>query len=1242
VVGTVGLLVAVALAVTVTVTVGTGAAASRSRGGCAGPNGPPAVTGGAGQALTVPADGAVAVPAGGPLAIAGKAVAARAGGKPVEVLAPQPGAVIVAGTAARAHRLRLTARVSIARRVRGLGLRLNGHPIRLPARRGRLRVVLDAADGLIVGKNLLWVTVRGRDGNPTVRFVVGYRYARALGIHLRLGAGTLPAAAATLRVPKTGIDHLSVTLNGVPRRVPPDGGPNGRLVLDLPELGPVHWGANRVRVRLIMMDGRIADWARTFHLDRRRDVAVARLDGTAVVGRAVVLDASRSLIVRGVSQARGVRWVLLRRPAFSRARLGKPKGARIALRPDVPGYYVVGLAVGCGPRRGYAVATVAASYDEPLVPLDTIHYAQAPPPPPGVWGVQVGGDFYAEKGYPVQVVVLDRATLGLVNNTGFQASAQGFDAMQGYFQSLPNSDLVIVTHTGTESAAALPSDSLPALDSALHAIGGSLAARWTLSTPHCWSGGTDQCGHYGSNPSQVVKPTWQRGDYDGGSFSAIGVPGLAVGQAWRETAVQTGAQNGAISGYFTRGTDQGSASDYTVINGGADQYEAVDTCAPPNCDVQIGYPGDPHYRTYPAPGPNGLQVLELDRTRLAPIVNRTVTTEGDLLDALTAAGGQQGVGHVVGSIDDQRLVIIRSVGDGRLSGLGGGGPTSQAPLLQYIDELGGTPDLLWDVMSGHYKYALVGAATNLPWRNPSALESSTGIPGTPQPNPSTPGGVGKQTGRISGVLKRDPTGLYTPLAADPIGTSNSELYHILYQPATAWPYADDTQDLKSIADQLGLTGYPDVRSAYYKNINEPWASLQLTLENPNKVKCPYPQADCDTFEKVRAELDAEFTWVQEVQSFASRLLEPYEGEYSNAIEQVYDDVKQGVPGVPDSAKVDMGWLKIFTDVMHIASGLATVAGQPELAAAFGLLAGAGTLATDVMETQKQDNGAPASADTLSGTKDELSTQLADQVTTYKTWVGQMEGILLRDYMKLKAVGAAVLGDPAWAWGTDTTADTAIALKGNMRAAAYSALLPKVWPAYNLKPDLIFPTPTSCTQMMSRPSPVTTPATRMASTNTHSTRRPRPTNSGGHHRRQRPGPSSKASRPSSQMARRSTRPGCSPSWTPATGPGAAEGIARRRCRPATRPTTSTGRAPRTRTPVPTNSRQSGGVTPTILPVTHCVSTVRGITTGGPPSTRLRIFPCRHRETARAPALDCVPIGRARGRGSRSASSLAFGF
>lgn len=1046
--------------------VGSDAAASRSSQSCVGVNGPPAVTGSAGGLSTDVADAGLAVGAGDAFeyhastAASDGASPATARRGPLGLLVP--GAVIVTPTAARAHRLRLAATVSIVRRLRGLGLRLNGHDVRLPAGTGRRRVVLDAADGLIVGENLLWVTIRGRAASPTVQFVVGYRDTRPLAARLQLGAGRLPAATASLRVPRTGIDRLSATLNGVPLPMPPDGGATGRLALNLAELGPIRWGANRVAVRLIMMDGRVAEWARTFRLDPSRDIAVAQVGGPAVVGQTVSLNARRSLSA-SAAQVQDVRWMLLRRPRLSHARLGRPDGARITLRPDVPGYYLVGLDVGCGPSSGYDMVTVAARYDEPLVPLDTIVYKNNPG---RQVGVQVANDFYPDPiagswpPSPIQAVVLDRNTLELLDNKGYYAGDE--KSLGDFLKNLPPTDLVIVTFPGQPRPGPYPSQDLPALDSTLHEIGGSLPAKWTYNTPHCWAGATDQCmsGSLCSyNKTNCIQPSWQLGGYDGGSFSVIGIPGLAVGQAWRETSVQTDAQDGEIRGYLTQGTDQGSMSDYTVINGGADHYEAVDTCAPPNCDVQIGYPGDPNYRTYPSPGPNGLQVLELDRTTLAPIVDRTVTTEADLLSALTSPGRQQKVGHVVGGIDDQRLVIIRSVGDGRLSGLGGGGPTSQAPLLQYIDELGGTPDLLWPVMQGWYKYALVGAATDLPWRNTAALESSTGIPGTPPPSPMSPGGPSRQTGRVSGVLERDPQGLYTPLSGDPRATNNSELYHVLYQPATAWPDANlpyDTEDLKSIADQLGLTpAYPDVRSAYYKNINgEPWAILKSNLENTNKVKCPSPDPSsdqCHTFEALRTELAQEFQWVSEVQSLGTNLKSPYLGNNNTTIQTVYENVKSSIV---ESANppVKMRWLSIVTEVMETAADVAALTGNEELAAGFGLIAAAGALATDLMETQTDANGAPTSADTLATTANDLAAKLGEQVQTYETWVGQMQTIIVRDYEKLKTVGKGVLGDPAWAWGTNTTSDAAIALNANTAASAYSALVPAVWPAYNTKPD----------------------------------------------------------------------------------------------------------------------------------------------------------------------------------------------
>ena len=1014
VVGVVGLLVVASL----TVTVGTGAAASRSPAGCPGVSGPSASAAGAGGSLIDPADGAGAV-------YGGEAVAASARGNSVEVLAPRPGAVIVVPSAARAHRLRLVATLFVGRRVRGLGLRLNGDRIRLPARSGRLRVVLDAADGLVVGENLLWVTVGARDKNPTVRFVVGYRGARALRVHLRLGAGTLPAAAASLRMPQTGVDRLSVTLNGAPLGVPPRGLPSGRLVLDLPQLGVAHWGANRVRVRLIMMDGRVADWARTFTLTRRRDVAVARLDGEPVVGRAVVLDARRSLIVHGIAQARGMRWVLLRRPVLSHARLGKPKGARIALRPDVPGYYVVGLRVGCGSRSGYDLATVAATYPDALVPLDTIHYAQAPPPPPGVWGVEVAGNFYASNYDAVQVVVLDRSTLGLIANTGYQGNAQSFDVMQGYLASLPSSDLVIVTHSGTESQGPLPSDSLPALDSALHAIGGNLGAKWQLFSP-CWSGGTQYC-------SQSTR--WDASLY-GGSFSVVGVPGMTPGQAWRETAAQAGTQDGSLNGYLTLGTvATGGADQYTLVNG-PEPYVPADTCTPANCAVTVGG------QTYPStPGVSGVHVVVLNGTTLQLITNQTVTTTAQLDSAISAmpAGGVPPVAHFIlygnGPFTDQRLVILQSVGNGSLSGSPG------YDLIEKLDELGGTPDFLLASITGAHRYALIGAATDLPWHGASSVESSTAMTDRPAGTPGQP------TGQIFGVVQRDRAGVYTPTAGDAVGPTNVALYSILYQPPVAWPIAGDP-GLKYIADNIGMSGHPDVRSGYPDtNIN--FGTKAALLQG---LACTSGPDVCGPdYAALKTELLKEFDWVMSVRGLADNLKAPYESTGPGSdyfdVQKVTDEIDNTLTP-QDNSDVVMQFLNIFSWVMTKASNIAKDSGEGEAALAFGLAGAAATIATKVMS--KPDGGP---ADSVKTTAAQLSQELFNQQTAYIQWVNhQFVDTVVSDYGKLSGVGGPAGGDdPSWDI-TGTTANHLIdALRAGTRAAAYSALMPAAWGGFNLKP-----------------------------------------------------------------------------------------------------------------------------------------------------------------------------------------------
>lgn len=966
-----------------------------------------------GTVATAAVVAALAMPTPPAAAGAQGSVQALAGRGTVQVLAPRSGAVITTPNAAAARAVRLTAVVRVRGPVRQLTVLLNGHRFtRAAARAGTQRLRLDAADGLSVGQNLLWVSASFRGTSRPrvvpVRFLVGYRAAGLLTSELQLGRGSGPAAAVTLQAPLTGVDRFDAALNGRRLALPaatPERGGHRLLALDLAQLGPLLAGRNRLRLRLIMTDGRTQETTHTVTLSRFRDIAVARAAGAATVGRRTVVDALRSRLTGG-HHLGDARWVLLHRPANSRARLARVAGVRTALRPDVPGHYLIGLHVG----NGYDVLDLAATYPDPLVALNTIVYAANTSPP--IPGIQVGGSLYLSSYQAVQVLVLDRRTLGLVDNRGY--STNQFDALGDYLKNLPATDLVIVTHPGNQ--AALPSDTLGPLDTDLASIGGNLAAQWRFGTSACWSGATNYC--------ENSSATWQRSGLYDGSFTVVGVPGLSRGQAWRETAAQNHSTDGRIVGYLTLGvaTDNGAADEYTVVPGPA-PYQSVNTCTAGGCAVSVGS------QTYsPAAGVNGFHVVVLDRTTLAPIANRTVTTVVDLETALTGTGPTVGHFYIQPLFDDQRLVIIQSVGTGQLSG----NPSSQ--LLEQVDQLGGTPEFLLASLHGGRRYALVGAATNLPWHGTAAMESSTAM--------VTGSGAGQPTGTVSGELQRDRAGLYAPGGGDPVGPTNTDLYRILYQPAVAWPFAGDPA-LPYIATGIYLSATPDVRSAY-ENLNLDFGSKAVLLSGLTCVGEPFCGTD---FDAVKGQLLREFDWVQSVRALALNLSAPYvqngSGTYFD-VQQITSEILAGLP-VPADKTADMRWLTIMTGVMGIASKAAGAAG-PEASAVFGVIGAAGSLATSLMQTP---GGGPA--DAVKTAANQLAAQMDDQQKAYLEWVYRMETILLADSGRLSAVGTAVGSDLSWAWQPGTTIDAITALDGGTRAAAYTALVPVAWGGYNLKP-----------------------------------------------------------------------------------------------------------------------------------------------------------------------------------------------
>ena len=686
-----------------------------------------------------------------------------------------------------------------------------------------------------------------------------------------------------------------------------------------------------------------------------------------------------------------------------------------------------------------------AASPEPLVPFNTIAYSGTP----AVAGVQVGPMLCPDPdGQAVQVVVLDSTTLRLVSNHGYSTSQ--FADLGSDLHGLPNSDLVFVTHPGNQPA--LPSDTLTQLDTSLGAIGGNLGAQWSFgqntTATGCSSLNTSYCEYGGT--------TWQRGALSGSSFTVIGLPGMAAGQAWRETAAQNHTPDGRITGYLEKGTlltggSNGGPERYTVVNG-PDPYVAVDTCIDPAdpdnlndpwCAVKVGG------QTYPAEsGVNGLHVVELDRTTLGLIANRTVTSAADLNSMFgTSWLPVPPVAHFINPtnfLNDQRVVIIQSVGGGKLSG------TLAATALQAIDQLGGTVDYLADAVTQGCRYALVGAATDIPWHATTSAESSTAMvkPGQPcsDPDQETPD---LPTGHVYGVLQRDRDGLYTPSAADAVGPTNVDLYQILYQPATAWPYAGDTTDLKYIADNIGLSGYPDVRSAYTDtDFKLSWGNLRSDLKDLTCPPTPPKQTgtcDPNSFDNLKNELLDEFAWVPLVYSLTDNLRAPYEqaGETGFDVKTITNQIVSSIPVPPDQTTT-MQWLKIFTGVMSIAQNVAGLV-NPVAARVFGILGGASTVATYLMQ---KPGGGPA--DSVTTAADNLGGQLENQQLAYLEWVNNAQDILLSDYGRLSAVGTAIGGDASWKWTGSTTNDLITALKAGTRASAYSALLPVAWGGYNLK------------------------------------------------------------------------------------------------------------------------------------------------------------------------------------------------
>lgn len=751
----------------------------------------------------------------------------------------------------------------------------------------------------------------------------------------------------------------------------------------------------------------------------------------ALLRAAHVGDAVRLASIGANVQNVHFEWRLNQRPALSKANLSDSNSAQTSFQADAPGIYVVSLTVRLKNRSATATIDVTATDPGPLVAIDTIDVdAQGHP------GMSIGGQFYKDPGSGphLQTLVLDRNSLEFVDNRTFALTTSGLSSMQSYLGGLDASRLVLVampSSSGTFSNSSLHAP----LNAALAEIGAVAPIGWVMGTgdsmSQCWTNNSRYC-------TDGAKGWQESTTGSQGSFSAIGVPGMAAGSGWYDDALQHGTTEGALIGYLTPSenvTVNPYENAYTFVFP-ADEFVQVDTCAsggPSACVIQVGS------QTFAPQGTNGINVVLLNRVTLKLIAHQTVTSTTSLENLLHSLSPSSASGHFFagasGFLSDRVVVLMQSVGNNKLTFDGA------TPLLQTVDQLGGTPETFGPAITQGQPYALVGVAGNLPWHG-RGIESS--------PVVSQAMGVSMafaQPGHSRGELARDRRGRYTPVAGDPVGGSNLELFPIVFQDPTPWPYEGNCA-IPYFADQMGIgVGYPDVRSVYQNS------NIDITTLHPDKVPYPgtlanycAPVPTLDEFRAIQTQLDTEIDSVSDVRTFIANLSSPFvESQSSDTVivAQIADDIYQSVKP-PSNANTGLSWSSVF-DLAAATSGLFIEGSDP----AVGLVVASANIATQL--TASTPAGDPS--EQIFSTALELSSELNQQMLTHLDALGNLESILVADSGKLSTVEGK-LKSGAWPWQTNvTTSHVVEALNASTSQAVYSAFLPPTWPLVNLKPDL---------------------------------------------------------------------------------------------------------------------------------------------------------------------------------------------
>ena len=674
-----------------------------------------------------------------------------------------------------------------------------------------------------------------------------------------------------------------------------------------------------------------------------------------------------------------------------RGRLASAAGRTADFTPTEPGTYTLHLTAG-----GVSdTVEVDAGYG-PLVPVDT----QAVDPTTNEPAIRVGGNYYTTVNTTgTQVLVLDRKTLQRYEDNTWMTVAQ----IKQDLGELNDSVLVIaVQRTAMDLTGAFAGIGVPAAASAT-----------------------------GS----------------GVTFSAVGIPGLAAGQAnWMNGASRASGDAGVpgrMTGYlspdsydnygyipglgqtdFSYGTASGSPcrkGDPGGICGNANNVGYLVTVRDHFTLADVTYLSGGAYQFF---GTNGRNLSAAQQTQQAAgmLAMLQAVRAGDVVTIQGISNSQAGEGGqdraLVGTIDAGTMHALSQA----VVGVGGTrNGFNSAAADQGIDEL-----------SHGQSYMLVGWA-GAPEEGAGA-EASEGVAGT------------KDAAALSGALRPDSSSQYRPMAVSPTpGLSASLDTIILDEPnPSAWPLKGGAlKALSWLGDTDPRLG-PDPRNAYWtQDLDQ--SDTNSIIEGMRDQTYPDDQSFSNAqFRTAKAELIQELRWVGNTRSYLDKLSQPFASnalggwaEAQDIADTVYHDA------TTSTNPVAMEWLQ-FTQLLI---GFAGTPGQVI----------SRVLQLGMWAYGASADGGPGPAE-IKTTADKVGTAFIVQAETAEATSQNMGDVIVSDYAKLKEVGTyggcntgATGCPPGLAYSSADRKQASADVYRGIELQAWVKLLPLGFPTFDLVP-----------------------------------------------------------------------------------------------------------------------------------------------------------------------------------------------